>query len=113
MKTRVYGNQPTRLTLTALAQEIYNETDPITIEEIEDNGEVTYNMYGVIENDGLTAEDVNGALESLATFTVKDEFWDDWGITGADEATIDLDTMRTLAYWWHKSVDELMEQCTR
>ena len=77
---RVYGNEPTHLSLTEKAQRFCNVTDPIEIREfchesiIEDEDEniidvektYTYDIVGCIEDHDLTADEVISLLEELA-----------------------------------------------
>lgn len=61
---RTYGNEKTYLILCTEAYEVYCDTDPLTIYEIEDDedGTLTYDITGAIEATGLNAEDVNYVL---------------------------------------------------
>lgn len=80
---RVYGNEKTHLRLTEKAEQFYNDCDPLTIyerdEDIEDeNGDIIdtdyrYTITGITETvnfDGsrkwLTGDDVNALLEEEA-----------------------------------------------
>ena len=45
MITRTYGNASTHLVLTGKALEFYNMTDPITIQETENNGTFSYQVF--------------------------------------------------------------------
>lgn len=60
---KIYGNEPTNLELSARAEAMYAECDPLTIMEHEDG---SYSIRGVEDRDGMTAEDVNCWLEELA-----------------------------------------------
>ena len=62
MKRKRYGDTSTNLTLTEKAYNVYSDTDPLSIYEREDG---FYDMEGVVEARGLTAEQVNGILEDL------------------------------------------------
>ena len=63
---KVYGNCKTSLELTPKAYEIYISSDPCVICEYEtESGELTYSISGIIERDGMTAEEVNELLEQL------------------------------------------------
>lgn len=71
MKTyRTYGNTKTNLTLTAKAQQAYNNADPLRILEHEDG---TYSLRGIEDRDGMTAVDVNQWLEDLANETAEED----------------------------------------
>lgn len=64
MKTyRTYGDTRTNLTLTAKAQLVYDQTDPLKILEHYDG---TYSIRGIEDRDGMTAADINQWLEDLA-----------------------------------------------
>lgn len=65
---RTYGNEKTELKLTAKAQEAYNNTEPLTIiewEEEEDHGFVLYSLRGCITADNLLSFEVIDILEAL------------------------------------------------
>lgn len=75
---KVYGNEPTNLTLSDKASAVCECTDPLEIREfcherdIEDEDEniidvektYTYDVVGCTESHGLTAQEVNELLES-------------------------------------------------
>ena len=63
-----YGDTKTNLILTDLAQEVYNETDPISIYERIDG---LYDIEGFLEYEGMTADDVNELLESFSKEVLK------------------------------------------
>jgi len=65
MKAKIYGNERTHLTLTDEAQRIYSDSDPLTIKEYESDNGYIYSLSGIIEADGLTAEEVSDQIESL------------------------------------------------
>ena len=67
--TRTYGDEKTHLTLTAKAQQAYDQTDPLKIIEHEDG---TYSLRGIEDRDGMTAADVNEWLENLADETMEE-----------------------------------------
>lgn len=75
MKTRTFGIDATALTLSDLAMDIYSTTDPLDITEIrdEDDNVLYYELSGCLDATGLTEEDVNDYLESLAQYRVKPE----------------------------------------
>lgn len=63
---KVYGDTKTSLELSPKAYEIYINSDPCVICEHEtESGDLTYSMSGIIERDGMTAEEVNELLEQL------------------------------------------------
>lgn len=59
---KVYGNEPTQLTLTEKASAVYECTDPIEIRENEDG---TYNITGNLDRYCNSAESVNRYLEDV------------------------------------------------
>lgn len=61
-----YGNEKTALELTPRAAAIYADSDPLEILERETPEGLRYDLRGVIEADGLTAQQVNAELETLA-----------------------------------------------
>lgn len=61
-----YGNEKTALELTPRAASIYATSDPLDILERETPEGLRYDLRGLMEADGLTAEEVNGMLEELA-----------------------------------------------
>lgn len=65
-----YGDTNTVLSLSDKAWRCYSDTEPLDIFE-EDNG--TYTMTGVIEQTGLTADEVNEWLEDLEDEISKQE----------------------------------------
>lgn len=60
---KIYGNEKTSLNLSDKAYGAYVNCDPCTIVEHEDG---TYSIHGIIEQDGMTAEDVNRFFEDEA-----------------------------------------------
>lgn len=60
---RIYGWDNTNLTLTEKAHEVYSNSDPIEIKEFDDG---YYSISGIIDRDGMTADEVNELLEELA-----------------------------------------------
>lgn len=61
-----YGNEKTALELTPRAAAIYADSDPLEILERETPDGLRYDLRGVLEADGLTADAVNRTLEELA-----------------------------------------------
>jgi hypothetical protein len=61
-----YGNEKTKLFLTEKAEAVYSDSDPLEILERETPYGLRYDLRGVLEADGLTAEEVNRTLEDLA-----------------------------------------------
>lgn len=61
---KVYGNEKTSLKLSALALDVYSNTDPLKIIEESDG---TYTMTGCFEQTGMSADDVNSFLEELGS----------------------------------------------
>lgn len=64
---RKYGSVWTNLSLSAEAQKVYNETQPLDIWEIEGTTDgidtvYTYDITGVLEEKGLTEDEVNQCL---------------------------------------------------
>ena len=109
---KIFGRDATNLTLTAAARAVYNNSDPLTITEIETDDGFLYNITGIIERNGLTADQVNEALESLCeiTYTVKPEYLDQWGEDVTEDTIITQDELERLAAEWDKPVEELLEQ---
>ena len=69
---KVYGSEPTHITLSKKAQAFYDSTDPLEIREFcryveDENGEeekvYTYDVIGAVERYGMTAEELNDFLE--------------------------------------------------
>lgn len=65
MKRSIYGNTRTHLTLTGKALKMYNETDPLEIEEIETEDGYRYTMRGAFERENMTEEELTRGLEEL------------------------------------------------
>ena len=61
-----YGNTKTALELTPRAAAIYADSDPLEILERETPDGLRYDLRGILEADGLTAEEVSWTLEDLA-----------------------------------------------
>jgi hypothetical protein len=59
---KIFGNERTSLQLTDKAFKIYSGSDPFQIREHSDG---TYSTHGIIDRDGMTAQEVNELLESL------------------------------------------------
>lgn len=70
MKTNAkrYGDGRTALVLTDKAADVYAETDPLDIYEIETEDGPRYDLDGVLCLEGLTAEEVSEALEDLGSY---------------------------------------------
>lgn len=67
MKKR-YGDTKTALRLSAKAESIYSDTQPLSIfEEETDDGEYRYTVTGFLQGEDLTEDEVNALLESLDT----------------------------------------------
>lgn len=66
MTRRSYGNENTSLILSDKAFEAYNNSDPLSIYEYDTEDGTFYDMEGIIEVEGVSAEDVNWLLEELA-----------------------------------------------
>ena len=63
---REYGRDNTNLELSDKAEKVYADTDPLKIVETMSDGDYVYAISGVVDRDGMTAEDVNDLLESFA-----------------------------------------------
>ena len=60
-----YGNEPTKLNLTDKAFKAYSNTDPLTVYEFEEDGEMRYDIIGAVEAYNLNESEVNELFESL------------------------------------------------
>lgn len=69
---KIYGNEKTHLTLSDKAQAYYDVTDPLRIEEYETDDGYIYNITGCFDRYGMTEEEVNRVLESLADAVVNE-----------------------------------------
>lgn len=79
MNIKQYGNTKTKLSLTERAYDIYRDTDPLDIWEVEDeDGNCTYSIRGAIEADDLTADEVSEYIEVLADELEisENDYWD-------------------------------------
>ena len=110
---RTFGNEPTKLTLTKLAQYAYNTIDPITIIENQDtDGNVKgYDMIGCVQGKGMTEEEVNEALEAELVFTIKPEYLERFGSEATEETQLDIYEIRDLARGWDMTVEDVLKQC--
>ena len=109
---KIYGNENTDLTLSDKAFAVYSETDPLRIME-EDDG--TYTITGVIDRNGMTAEQVNRVLESFSdetAYRVLPEYIDAWSDQSEcpDELIVTREEIERLAGEWGVDVDALLEQ---
>lgn len=86
---RVYGNEPTTLTLTDRAQEIYNNTDPMVITEIVGHlGGLRWHIRGAIDLDCYSEDEVSEAIVALdGRYHVIVSHWD--GNTYCDTEGVD------------------------
>lgn len=67
MKKR-YGDTKTALRLSAKAERIYSDTQPLSIfEEETEDGEYRYTVTGFLQGEDMTEDEVNALLESLDT----------------------------------------------
>lgn len=109
---KIFGRDATNLHLTDAAQAVYNNSDPLKIVEIESNGEIFYNISGIIERGGLTEEEVNDALESLdlTEYRIKPEFLSRWGSWTTEDTIVTRAEVKNLANEWGTPFEELMEQ---
>ena len=110
---KTFGNEPTKLTLTKLAQYAYNTIDPIVIIENQDtDGNVTgYDMIGCVQGKGMTADAVNESLEAELVFTIKPEYLERFGSEATEETQLDIYEIRDLARGWDMTVDEVVKMC--
>lgn len=89
---KIYGNEPTHLTLTKAAQFAYDATDPIeireTINSYAEEGDSDFYLYdvrGCYECSDQTAEQVNGLLQDIAEDIIDNLMedhpytWEDFG----------------------------------
>lgn len=69
---KTFGNEPTKLTLTKLAQYAYNMIDPVRIIENQDtDGNVTgYDMIGCVQGKGMTDRTLERLLQEADEETV-------------------------------------------
>ena len=62
----VYGRENTELNLSREAERIYSDSDPLSIVERMQSGKYVYDLHGIIEATGISAEDVEDMILSLA-----------------------------------------------
>lgn len=62
-KDRIFGDEPTDLILTSLAEEMYKSCYSCTIVE---HGDSTYTISGAINQHNITLTEINELLEALA-----------------------------------------------
>ena len=110
---KTFGNDPTKLTLTKLAQYAYNTIDPITIIENSDSEGCVYgyDMIGCVQGKGMTEEEVNEALEAELVFTIKPEYLDRFGSEATEETQLDIYEIRDLARGWDMTVEDVLKMC--
>lgn len=113
-KHRIYGSMPTQLQLTALAKAAYYNTDPLTIiEVVDDYGDVLhYHLQGVINDNGLTANEVNEELESLLTFRIRPEHLEAFGPDADEDTELNMYEVRDLARGWDMPVEDVIPMLT-
>ena len=66
---KIYGNEKTGLDLSSHAAIVYSEITPLQIIENDDG---TYSIRGCIEDDNLTAQEVNDLLEDFDSRVLND-----------------------------------------
>lgn len=112
---KIYGIDSTQLQLTELAKIAYNNTDPITIIEVQSNRDgsvVAYEVEGCVQGSILTEAEVNDLLESLLTFKIKPEYLENFGPDASEESQLDTDDVKMLAKCWDMTVNEVVRQLT-
>ena len=109
-----YGSEPTRLQLGAMAQWVYNETDPMLIEEHEDNGIYWYAML-TDRTDGFqghyTADELTDQIMAFAEgweFILNSTDPQDWGKENGDPVT--LREVRKHARKMGATLDDLVDE---
>lgn len=110
---KTFGIEPTKLTLTKLAQYAYNTIDPILIIENQDtDGNVTgYDLIGCVQGTGMTEDELNEALEGELVFTIKPEYLDRFGSEATEETQLDIYEIRDLAKGWNMTVEDVVKMC--
>lgn len=110
---KTFGNEPTMLELTPLAQKAYNNIDPITIIENSDSEGCVYgyDMIGCVQGKNMTYKEVNEALEAELVFTIKPEYLDRFGSEATEETQLDIYEIRDLARGWNMTVEEVVKMC--
>ena len=113
-KMRIYGSMPTQLKLTTLAKTAYDNTDPLTIiEVVDDYGDVIhYRLQGFVNDNGLTADEVNEKLESLLTFKIKPEHLEAFGPDADEDTELKMFEIRYLARGWDMPVEDVISMLT-
>lgn len=112
---KIYGIDKTQLRLTELAKIAYNNTDPITIIEVQSNRDgsvVAYEVEGCVQGSILTEAEVNDLLESLLTFKIKPEHLEAFGPDADEDTELDIYEIRDLARCWDMPVEDVIPMLT-
>lgn len=114
-KTKIYGNEKTNLKLTAAAEYVRNQTDPLDImEHIEEDGTI---WYSVREDytDGFygcyTADEINEHIEELmdeAEFVLNADEPEHYGADAENGMVLTFSEIKRLAKEWDVPIDLIM-----
>lgn len=112
---KYYGFDTTHLQLSELAKIAYNNSDPITIIEVQSNRDgsvVAYEVSGCVQGSILTEAEVNDLLESLLTFKIKPEHLEAFGPDADEDTELGIYEVRDLARGWNMPVEDVISMLT-